>query len=377
MFFPLEWVGLFSGEKTSCLSTELFSRFSFFFPRFSFFIPPSEKEFFSPKKNFFLPLFKMRFSVQEAGKAKRIFHLPADAQKETGVHHSLIKGVLARNNSSYHRKSDNKLFVIQKEPEVKLLTVQGKNFFSLEEIQSKFKLSPTVFANQIRNQKFPHEIDWVSPEILSPGSSGSSSETKRESEVELLREEMQKQFAEFESFRAQMKKENELLASRVLKLEQEKAVVGKAEVAQERNFPPVKPQETSSAGVGIPFDVSKNWSKKIFQFANAFAKFCRFGVQGQITVNGPRKNKTVCFDGKIIPVADLLKEIIVSHINPQMWKEGDEDANMKFVEEIIALDMNDKKEGTKMGQKASFIGKVRKCDDETIFDISVEFMKFL
>ena len=321
----------------------------------------------------------MRFSVQEDGKAKRFFHLPADAQKETGVHHSLIKGVLARNNSSYHRKSDNKLFVIQKEPEVKLLTVQGKNFFSLEEIQSKFKLSPTVFANQIRNQKFPHEIDWVSPEILYPGSSGSPSETKSEkSEIELLREEMQKQFAEFESFRAQMKKENELLASRVLKLEQEKAVVEKAEVTHRKeNSPPVKPQETSSAGVGIPFDVSKNWSKKIFQSVNNFAKFCRFGIQGQITVNGPRKNKTVCFDGKIIPVADLLKEIIVSHINPQMWKEGDEDAKMKFYEEIIALDMNDKKEGKKMGQKASFIGKVRKCDDETIFDISVEFMKFL
>ena len=285
----------------------------------------------------------MRFSVQEDGKAKQFFHLPADAQKETGVHHSLIKGVLGRSNSSYHHKSDNKLFVIQKEPPVKLLTVQGKDFFSLEE-------------------------------ILSPGSSGSSSETKSEkSEVELLREEMQKQFAEFESFRAQMKKENELLASRVLKLEQEKAVAEKAEeVAQERNFPQAKPQETSSAGVKIPFDVSQNWSFQIFQSTNAFAKFCRFGIQGQITVNGPRKNKTVCFDGKIIPVADLLKEIIVSHINPQMWKDGDEDAKIKFFKEIVELDMDDK-----LGQKASFLRKVRQCDEETIYNIAVEFMKFL
>ena len=85
----------------------------------------------------------------------------------------------------------------------------------------------------------------------------------------------------------------------------------------------------------------------------------------------------MCFDGKIIPVADLLKEIIVSHINPQMWKEGDEDAKMKFYEENIALDMNDKKEGKKMGQKAIFLRKVRQCDEETIFNISVEFMKFL
>ena len=153
----------------------------------------------------------MRFSIQEDGKAKKFFHLPADAQKETGVHHSLIKGVLARKNSSYHRKSDNKLFVIQKEPAVKLLTVQGKDFFSLEEIQSEFKLSLTVFVNQIRNQKFPHEVDWVSPEILDSRGGFSPEESSREaapekSEIELLREEMKKQFAEFESFREQMKK---------------------------------------------------------------------------------------------------------------------------------------------------------------------------
>ena len=322
----------------------------------------------------------MRFSVQEDGKAKRFFHLLADAQKETGVHHSLLKGVFARNNSSYHRKSDNKLFVIQKEPEVKLLTVQGKNFFSLEEIQSKFKLSPTVFANQIRNQKFPHEIDWISPEILAPGSSDSSrgASPSEKSEVELLREEMQKQFAEFESFRAQMKKENELLASRVLKLEQEKAEMTPPVKFQGGKAGAASPQETSgSARVEIPFDASKNWSKKIFQSANAFAKFCRFGIQGQITVNGPRKNKTVCFGGeKIIPVADLLKEIIVSHINPQMWKEGDKDAEVKFLTETLELFMDEKK-GKTIAQKASFIGKVRRCDDETIFDISVEFMKFL
>ena len=152
----------------------------------------------------------MRFSIQEAGKAKRFFHLPADAEKETGVHHSLTKGVLKRKNSSYHRKSDNKLFFIQEEPAVKLLTVQGKAFFSMEEIQKQFDLSPTVFTNQIRNQKFPHEIYWVSPEILSPGESVSEtkSEAKSEkSEVEFLREEMQKKFDEFESFRKEMKKD--------------------------------------------------------------------------------------------------------------------------------------------------------------------------
>ena len=314
----------------------------------------------------------MRFSVQEAGKAKRFFHLPADAQKETGVHHFLIKGVLARNNSSYHRKSDNKLFFIQKEPAVKILTVQGKDFFSLEEIQNEFKLSPTVFANQIRNHKFPHEIDWVSPEILYPGSF-SPSETKIEkSEVDLLREKMEKQFAEFESFREQMKKENELLAARVLKLKQEKDLP----VAQEGNSPPEKSQETSSAEMQIPFS-SKKFSKAIFDSANAFAKFCRFGIIGQITGNGPKKNRTVFLDGKILSVPAIVKELIVSHINNLMWKDGDDDARAQFLQEMVQRDMDDKKQNKNMGGKAKFIGNVRRCDEETIHDISVEFMKFL
>ena len=161
----------------------------------------------------------MRFSIQEAGKAKRFFHLPADAQKETGVHQSLIKGVLARTNknSSYHRKSDNKLFFIQQESPVKLLTARGKDFFSMEEIQTEFDLSPTVFTNQIRNQKFPHEIEWISPEIF-PGES--VSETNEGELVQKLVSNQEK-----------MQKEIDFLSSRVLQLEKE------LQVSQERKSP--------------------------------------------------------------------------------------------------------------------------------------------
>ena len=60
------------------------------------------------------------------------------------------------------------------------MTARGKDFFSMEEIQTEFDLSPTVFTNQIRNQKFPHEIEWISPEIF-PGESVSET-----SEGELL-----------------------------------------------------------------------------------------------------------------------------------------------------------------------------------------------
>ena len=350
-FFPLNGWGLFSGEK-------LFSSFSF--PDFHFSSLPAEKNFFSQKKLFFC-LFQNEVFSSGRWKSKTVFSPPRRCSKRN-----------RRASFPDKRSFGKKQFFVSPQirqqalcyPERAASQAQGKDFFSLEEIQNEFKLSPTVFANQIRNQKFPHEVDWVSPEILSPGSSGSSSETKSEkSEVELLREEMQKQFAEFESFRAQMKKENELLASRVLKLEQEKAVAEKAEeVAQERNSPPAKPQETSSAGMKIPFDVSQNWSFQIFQSTNAFAKFCRFGIQGQITVNGPRKNKTVCFDGKIIPVADLLKEIIVSHINPQMWKDGDEDAKINFSRKSSSLTWTTKNTGKNWGRKLVFS---EKCDSVT------------
>ena len=312
----------------------------------------------------------MRFSIQEVGKAKRFFHLPADAEKETGVHHSLTKGVLKRKNSSYHRKSDNKLFFIQEEPAVKLLTVQGKDFFSMEEIQKEFDLSPTVFTNQIRNQKFPHEIDWVSPEILSPGESVSEAKSEK-SEVEFLREEMQKKFDEFESFRKEIKKENELLSSRVLQLEQEKEM----HVSQERKSSPEKIKETSPPEMTIPFDTSKKFVAETFDSPSNFAKFCRFGIKGPISVNGPRKNKMISLEGKIIHVPDLVKELITSHIRDQMYKDGDQEAQRDFMERYICLDLGTKK-AKNIGPRSSFVGKIRRCDEETIHNISVEFMTF-
>ena len=93
-------------------------------------------------------------------------------------------------------------------------------------------------------------------------------------------------------------------------------------------------------------------------------------------MTGPKKNRTVCFDGKIIPVADLLKEIIVFHIKPRMWKEGDEDGKMDFFQKIVEWEMTDKK-GKTIGKTPAFIAKIRKCDEETLYNISVEFMKFL
>ena len=329
-----------------------FENSCFFHTTFS---SPAKKDFFFPKKTFFFVFFKMRFSIQESGKAKKFFHLPADAQKETGVHQSLIKGVLARKNSSYHRKSDNKLFFIQEEPSVKLLTVQGEDFFSMEEIQQKFGLSPTIFANQIRNQNFPHEIDWVSPEILPPGASGSEAK----SEAELL----QKLLATQEK----MQKEIDFLSSRVLQLEKEKEL----QVSQERKSPE-KIEETSP----LPFDTSKKFVAETFESPSNFAKFCRFGIKGKISVNGPRKNKMISLEGKNIHVPDLVKELITSHIRDHMYKDGDQEAQRAFQEQYILLGFDTKKV-VNIGARSKLVARIRKCDEETIHDISTEFMKLV
>ena len=67
-------------------------------------------------------------------------------QKVTGLHLTTIKTILERGgNPNYHRKSDNKLFEILEEPPIKILTIEGKDFFSLEEIEKEFALSPTKF----------------------------------------------------------------------------------------------------------------------------------------------------------------------------------------------------------------------------------------
>ena len=318
--------------------------------------------FDNKKKHFFFPPTKMRFSIQEDGQNKKFFHTSADAQKETGLKFSVIKTVLERNNSSHHRRSDNKLFFIKKESPVKILTVQGKDFFSLEEIQQEFGLTPTKFMNQIKNQNFPHTIDWISPEILSPRNSSS----EKSSEVESLRKEMRKKFSEVESLRKEMRKEIDFLSARVLQLEKEKEL-------KERKSSPEKSEETSS-GEKIPFDTSKKLSDNTLDSVKTIAKFIRFGITGKMFASGPKKNKTVALDGKIVYVPDLLKEIISSHIKEQMYTDGDEESKMAFVERFAFRKI---KNGRIPEGRTFFLRKVRMLDEETIHEFSAEFMQCL
>ena len=353
-----------------------------FFPVFS------SKNHFSPqifqifrKKNHFFSSFKMRFSIQEDGKPKMIFHTLADAQKETGLNWTIIKTVLNRNNSSHHRRSDNKLFFIKKESPVKILTVQGKDFFSLEEIQQEFGLSPTKFKNQIKNQNFSHKIDWISPEILSPGNSSSAasseqSESKNQkSEIESLREEMRKEIDKVESLRKakqdEMRKEIDFLSARVLQLEKEKELMKKKSSPEKSERSGAKPEEISS-GKKIRFDTSKQFTSDTFSSAKTVAKFLRFGISGEMVLHGPKKNKTVALDGKIFYVPDLLKEIISSYLNELMFKDGDKEAKLEFVDRFVCPTGKKNTRG-----RPIFVGKIRTLDEEIIHEIAAEFMKYL
>ena len=164
----------------------------------------------------------MRFSIQEQNEKKMFFHSPAAANKVTGLHLTTIKTILERGgNPTYHRKSDNKLFEIRKEDPIKILEIEGEDFFSLEEIQAKFGLSPTKFLNQVKNDKFAKKIDWISPELF-PGNESETEKIDERSEAELalevLREEMRSQFEKYQAEMSNLHAEIARLSAKVASL---------------------------------------------------------------------------------------------------------------------------------------------------------------
>ena len=220
----------------------------------------------------------MRFSIQEQNEKKMFFHSPAAANKVTGLHLTTIKTILERGgNPTYHRKSDNKLFEIRKEDPIKILEIEGEDFFSLEEIQAKFGLSPTKFLNQVKNDQFAKKIDWISPELFP----GNESETEKIDELEVLREQFEKYQAEMSNLHAEMSNlhaEIDRLSAKVETLEASLAS-RPAEVS-----PPA--QEVFKSKTVFPLD-SFN--------INSIARFIRRGIIGKIQSSGP-KNSQICFD---------------------------------------------------------------------------------
>ena len=258
----------------------------------------------------------MRFSIQEQNGKKMFFHVPAAAHKATGLHLTTIKTILERGgNPIYHRKFDSKLFEIRKEDPIKLITIEGEDFFSLEEIQAKFNLSPTKFLNQVKNDKFAKKIDWISPELFP----GNASDTEEIDELEVLREEMKFQFekfqeemkSQFEKFQEKLKSsqaEIERLSSRVETLEKEKA--------QLKEFQPEENSAKLPVSTGEIFKTTKLLS--IAQFdPKAFANFIRWGIIGQLSACTPLREKYVLLNAARLYLPDLIEQIITNHLIPE------------------------------------------------------------
>ena len=115
----------------------------------------------------------MKFSIQEKGQEKQIFFTFKEASAQTGLPSKVILRVLQSGQIKYVRRADKKVFWIREEEESPFIQIDGKDFFTAEEIQERFGLSRTVFFNQLckkkthflDSQEKSHEITWKSPRL--------------------------------------------------------------------------------------------------------------------------------------------------------------------------------------------------------------------
>ena len=305
----------------------------------------------------------MRFSIQEQNEKKMFFHSPAAANKVTGLHLTTIKTILERGgNPTYHRKSDNKLFEIRKEDPIKILEIEGEDFFSLEEIQAKFGLSPTKFLNQVKNDQFAKKIDWISPELFP----GNESETEKIDELEVLRE-------QFEKYQAEMRSQFEKYQAEMSNLH--------AEIS--RLSAKVETLEASLAS--RPAEVSPPPQEKIFKpktvfpldsfNINSIARFIRRGIIGKIQSSGPKTHRYVLIDGRKEFLPDLVEQIIRDHIVPVMENETQEEKTKRL---NGYMELKGKKiDGLTFGELSALRRGLRTLDPMVIVDISKELMKLI
>ena len=293
----------------------------------------------------------MRFSIQEQNEKKMFFHSPAAANKVTGLHLTTIKTILERGgNPTYHRKSDNKLFEIRKEDPIKILQIEGEDFFSLEEIQAKFGLSPTKFLNQVKNDKFAKKIDWISPELFP----GNESETEKIDELKILREQFEKFQAEMSNLHAEIDR----LSSKVASLESEKAEVS--------SRPPQEAKLTI-------FEPKTDFPLYSFNI-NIIAGFIRTGIVGKIQPSGPKTHRYVLVNGRKEYLPDLVGQIIKDHIAPVLENETQEEREKRYNGYFTS---KGKIDGLTTGELTALRGRLRALDPILVMDISKELMKMI
>ena len=316
----------------------------------------------------------MRFSIQEQNGKKMIFHSPAEAHKVTGVHFTTIKTTLERGaNPIYHRRSDNKLFEIRKEDPIRLIMIEGEDFFSLEEIQAKFGLSPTIFLNQVKNDKFAKRIDWISPELFP----GGEAKRAKPDEIKILREEMKSQFekyqeemkSQFEKYQTEISKfqaEIDRLSAKVEALEKEKAGAFGSLPAE------LGPSARAQAKPKV-FNPPGTFDSLSFNF-KSLAKFIKNGFVN-IRSDGPKTHRYVLVNDKREYLPDLVKQIFQDHILPAMEYESEEDQKKKM--EAISNNFDAKKAGMTLGEFFALRRRIRKLEETTIMEVVAEVMKLI
>ena len=292
----------------------------------------------------------MRFSVKEQNEKKMFFHLPASAQKVTGLHMTTIKTILERGgNPTYHRKSDNKLFEILEELPIKILTIEGKDFFSLEQVSQEFGLSPTKFMNQVRNKKFAKQIDWISDELF-PEKFHQEKEPDPWAEIKKLQAENEKLSARLEDLEAFVKK----LSVRVEKCETQ---------------PSPEKCETQPSQQEVFQPPSLDLYSLSFK---TLVEFILEGFGSGIKPDGPKTRIQVLVNRRKEYLPDLVTQILKDHVLPVMEKETEEEKEKRA---LYFMDFPGKINGMTLSQIGMFFLHLRKLKPELIFDLSKAIMK--
>ena len=318
----------------------------------------------------------MRFSVQVQDEPKMFFHSFPAAEKATGLNRQTIRDVLERGNKVYHRKADHKLFHISKEDPILVARIEGEEFFSLEEIQTKLGLSPTRFLNQIKSGKFAKKIDWISDELFSER----NQQVKKSDELEEIKsqlEEMKLQFEEkIKSQLEEMKSQfEEKMKSQLEEMKSQFEEKMKSQLEEMKSQLQKIDRLPSRASVSPEVFKSKTVFSLYSFNINSVARFIRGGIIGKIQPSGPKTHRYVLIDGRKEYLPDLVEQIIRDHIVPVMENETQEE-KMKRFNEYIEL-KGKKIDGLTTGELTALRRRLHTLDPMVIVDISKEVMKLI
>ena len=98
----------------------------------------------------------MRFSIQEQNEKKDVLSFSRSSQQS-------YRTTFDNHQNEFSKEEEIRLIIASpitnslksgKKIQSKILEIEGEDFFSLEEIQAKFGLSPTKFLNQVKNDQF-------------------------------------------------------------------------------------------------------------------------------------------------------------------------------------------------------------------------------